>query len=66
MSVLRGTGAYCNELSPSAKRQVNQITASTNSTKPESISLGVSDSPNSLNLSNKFDVLSQLEEELND
>ena len=48
------------------KRQVNQITASTNSTKPESISLGVSDSPNSPSLSNKFEILSQLEEELND
>ena len=48
------------------KRQVNQITASTNSTKPESSSLGMSDSPNSLTLSNKFEILSQLEEELND
>ena len=48
------------------RRQVNQIAASTNSTKPESISLGVSDSPNSPSLSNKFEVLSQLEEELND
>ena len=48
------------------RRQVNQIAASTNSTKPKSISLGVSDSPNSPSLSNKFEVLSQLEEELND
>ena len=67
------------------KRQVNQIIACTNSTKPESVSLGVSDSLNntktestslgmhessnstySPNLVNKFDVLSQLEEELND
>ena len=66
------------------KRQVNQITACTNSTKPESISLGVPDSLNntktesiplgmhessnstySPNLINKFDVLSQIEEELN-
>ena len=64
--------------------QVNQITASTNSTKLESIALGmpdsfnstktksiflgVHDSPNgtySPNLANKFDVLIQLEEELN-
>ena len=48
------------------KRQVNQITASTNSPKPESISLGMSDSPNNPSLSNKFEILSQLEEELND
>ena len=66
------------------KRQVNQITACTNSTKPESISRGVPDSLNntktesiplsihessnstySPNLINTFDVLSQLEEELN-
>ena len=36
---------------------------------PESILVGISDSPNSTNspnLANKFDVLSQLEEELND
>ena len=39
------------------KRQVNQITTSTNSTKPESTSLGVSDSPNSPSLSNKFEIL---------
>ena len=48
------------------RRKVNQIAASTNSTKPESISLGVFDRPNSPSLSNKFEVLSQLEEELND
>jgi 6-phosphogluconolactonase/glucosamine-6-phosphate isomerase/deaminase len=48
------------------KRQVNQITASTNSSKPEPISLGMSDSPNSPSLSNKIEMLSQLEEELND
>ena len=48
------------------KRQVNQIIASTNITKPESISLGVSDSSNSPSLSNKFEILNQLEEELND
>ena len=35
-------------------------------TKPESISLGVSDNPSSPSLSNKFEVLSELEEELND
>ena len=35
-------------------RQVNQITASTTSTKPESISLGMSDSPNSSSHSKKF------------
>ena len=55
------------------KREVNQIVASSNYIKPESIS--IFDSPNSTNspnntnnpnLSNKFDVLSQLEEELND
>ena len=45
------------------RRQVNQIVAST---KPESISLEVSDSPNSPSLSNKFEVLNQLDEELND
>ena len=51
------------------RRQVNQIVASSDCTKPESISVGISDSPNSTNipnLANKFDVLSQLEEELND
>ena len=51
------------------RRQVNQIVASSNCTKPKSISVGISDSPNSTNspnLVNKFDVLSQLEEELND
>jgi hypothetical protein len=48
------------------KRQVNQITASSNSSKPEPITLGMSDSPNSPSLSNKFEILSQLEEELND
>ena len=51
------------------RRQVNQIVASSNCTKPEPISVGISDSPNSTNspdLANKFDVLSQLEEELND
>ena len=48
------------------RRQVNQIAPSTNSNKPESISLGVSNSPNSPSLSNKFEVLNQLEEELND
>ena len=49
------------------KRQVNQIVATSNYIKPESIA--IFDSPNSTNspnLSNKFDVLSQLEEELND
>ena len=49
------------------RRQVNQIVASSNYIKPESIT--IFDSPNSTNspnLSNKFDVLSQLEEELND
>ena len=49
------------------KRQVNQIVTSSNYIKPESIT--IFDSPNSTNspnLSNKFDVLSQLEEELND
>ena len=45
------------------RRQVNQLT---DSTKPESISLGMSDSSNSPSLSNKFEILSQLEEELND
>ena len=48
------------------RRQVNQIATSTHSTKPESILLGVSDSSNSPTLLNKFEVLSQLEEELND
>ena len=51
------------------RRQVNQIVASSNCTKPEPTSIGISDSPNSTNspnLANKFDVLSQLEEELND
>ena len=51
------------------RRQVNQIVASSDSTKPESISVRISDSPDSTNipnLANKFDVLSQLEEELND
>ena len=51
------------------RRQVNQIVASSNCTKSEPISVGISDSPNSTNipdLANKFDVLSQLEEELND
>ena len=48
------------------RRQVNQIAASTNSTKPESISLGMSDSHNIPSLSNKFVVLSKLGEELND
>ena len=48
------------------RRQLNQITIRTNSTKPESISLGASDSSNSPSLSNKFEILSQLEEELND
>jgi 6-phosphogluconolactonase/glucosamine-6-phosphate isomerase/deaminase len=48
------------------KSQVNQITTSTNSSKPESISLGMSDSPTSPSLSNKFEIISQLEEELND
>ena len=33
------------------RRQVNQIAATTNSSKTDSISLGVSDSPNSPNLS---------------
>ena len=50
------------------RRQVNQIVASSNCTKPEPISVGISDSPNSTNspnLTNRFDVLSQLEEELN-
>ena len=44
------------------RRQVNQIVASSNCAKPESI--GIFDSPNSTispNLSKKFDVLSQLE-----
>ena len=45
------------------RRQLNQVILST---KPESISLGVSDSPNSPSLSNKFEVPNQLEEELND
>ena len=44
-----------------ARRQVNEVVLST---KPESISLGVSDNPNSPSL-NKFEVLRQLEEELN-
>ena len=51
------------------RRQVNQIVASSNCIKSESISVGISDSPNSTNipnLANKFDVLSQLEEDLND
>ena len=52
------------------RRQVNHIVASSNCTKPESISVGIFDSPNSPNspnISNKFEsVLSQLEEELND
>ena len=48
------------------RRQVNQITTSTNSIKPKSISLRVFDSSNSPSLSNKFEILSQLEEELND
>ena len=42
------------------RRQVNQIIASSNYTKPESISVGISDCPNSANspnLLNKFDVL---------
>ena len=50
------------------RRQVNQIVASFGCTKPECISVGISDSPNKTNitnLANKFDVLSQLEEELN-
>ena len=49
------------------RRQVNQIVCSSNCTKPKSIA--IFDSPNSSNspnLLNKFDVLSQLEEELND
>ena len=58
------------------KRQVNQIVASSNYIKPDSIaifdspnspsSINSPNSTNSPNLSNKFDVLSQLEEELND
>ena len=47
--------------------QVNQIVASSNCIKPESIA--IFDSPNSTNspnLSDKFEILSQLEEELND
>ena len=48
------------------RRQVNQITASTNNTKLESISLGVYGSSNSPSLSNKFEILNQPEEELND
>ena len=51
------------------RRQVNQIVASSNCTKPEPITIEISDSTNSTNspdLANKFDVLSQLEEELND
>ena len=55
------------------KRQANQIVASSNYIKPESIAIFDSpnntnspNSTNSPNLSNKFDVLSQLEEELND
>ena len=49
------------------RRKVNQIVASSDCTKPVSISVGISDSTNSSpNLANKFDVLSQLEEELND
>jgi 6-phosphogluconolactonase/glucosamine-6-phosphate isomerase/deaminase len=48
------------------KRQVNQLAASTNSSKPKSISLGMSDSPNSPSLANKFEIPSELDEELND
>ena len=48
------------------RRQVNQITTSTNSTKPESISLGVSNRSNNPSLSKQFKILSQLLEELND
>ena len=52
------------------RRQVNPIVASSNCTKPESIGIfdssNSTNSTNSPNLWNKFDVLSQLEEELND
>ena len=45
------------------RRQVNQVVAIN---QPESISLGVSNNFGSPSLSNKFEVLSQLNEELND
>ena len=45
------------------RRQVNQIAAST---EPEYISLGMSDSSNRPSISNKFEILSQLDENLND
>ena len=49
------------------RRQVNQIVASSDCTKPESILVGISDNSTIIpNLANKFDVLSQLEEKLND
>ena len=61
-----GLGHIAANCPNSPRRQVNQIAAGTNSTKPKSISLGVSDSPNNPILSNKFEVLSQIEEEVND
>ena len=61
-----GLGGTGEDPSWNKGRQVNQITATTNNIKPKSISLGVSDSSNSPSLSNKFEILSQLEEELND
>ena len=45
------------------RRHVDQVVVST---KPESISLGVSNNPSNPSLSNKFEVLSQLGEELSD